>query len=170
MNGPGRRLLRLARQEWAWIAGGVAFGGLALAALVLGTGLARPEAGAGGPAEPWVTLVAAPTPTPVTPTAPIPTSEPTPTPPPTLDPDVDLGFAIGDLVEVYGTGGGGLRLRESPSLDATILVLGLDSEVFEVVGGPEYASGYLWVRLVNPFDPVKTGWAVANYLRRLGSQ
>jgi hypothetical protein len=101
---------------------------------------------------------------------PSPTSEPTATPPPTLDPNVDLGFTIGDLVEVYGTGGDGLRLRDSPSLDGVILVLGLESEVFEVVGGPEYSSGYLWVRLVNPFDPVKTGWAVANYLRRLGSQ
>ena len=170
MTGDLHDLPAVARREWAWIAGGVAFGGLALLALVLGTGASRPAPAEGMPLAPWVTLIVAPTTTPTVPAAPSTTAEPTPAPPPTLDPDTDIGFTVGDLVEVYGTEGDGLRLRASPSLEATVLVLGVESEVFEVVGGPEYADGYVWVRLVNPFDPVKTGWAVSNYLRRLGSQ
>lgn len=165
-----RDLLALARREWAWIAGGVTFGGLALLAIVLGTGLSRPAAVGSTPLDPWVTIVTVPTATPTVPTTPSPTAEPTATPPPTLDPEADIGFTIGDLVEVYGTEGDGLRLRAEPSLDAVVLVLGVDSEVFEVVGGPEYSDGYAWVRLVNPFDPLKTGWAVSTYLRRLGAQ
>lgn len=170
MNREPRILLDFARREWVWIAGGVALGGLVLLALIAGTGLTRPAVGAATPIDPWVTLVAAPSPTPTTAASSTPAADPTPTSPPTLDPNTDIGFAIGDLVEVYGTEGDGLRLRVSPSLEATILVLGLESEVFEVVGGPEYSGGYVWVRLVNPFDPLKTGWAVSTYLRRLGAQ
>jgi hypothetical protein len=164
-----RHLLAAARREWAWIAGGVTFGALVLLALVLGTGLSRPAPVGPTPIDPWVTLVSVSTAAPTVPTTPTPTAESTATPPPTLDPDTDIGFTIGDLVEVYGTEGDGLRLRAEPSLDAVVLVLGVDSEVFEVVGGPEYSDGYVWVRLVNPFDPLKTGWAVSTYLRRLGA-
>jgi hypothetical protein len=164
-----RDLLAVARREWAWITGGLAVGLIALLVSLLGSGLGRPAPGEGTPVSPWVTLVVAPTGTPTVPVTPTATAEPTPTPPPTLDPNTDIGFAVGDLVEVYGTQGDGLRLRTSPSLEGVVLVLGVDSEVFEVVGGPEYSDGYVWVRLVNPFDPAKTGWAVSNYLRRLGA-
>jgi hypothetical protein len=166
----GRDLLASARREWAWIAGGLALGALALAAIVLGTGLARPTPGEGAPADPLVTLVFVPSATPTRPTSPTAVAGPTSTPIPTIDPEAAIDFSIGDLVEVFGTGGDGLRLRTSPSLEAAILVLGVESEVFEVVGGPEYADGYVWVRLVNPCDSAKNGWAVSSYLRRLGAQ
>lgn len=170
MTWQSRDLLSSARREWAWIAGGLALGALALAALVLGTGLARPGPGEGTPAQPLVTLVVVPSATPTRATTPTPIPGPTSSPPPTIDPEAAIDFSIGDLVEVFGTGGDGLRLRTAPSLDGAILVLGVESEVFEVVGGPEYADGYVWVRLVNPFDSAKNGWAVSSYLRPLGGQ
>lgn len=93
----------------------------------------------------------------------------TPTPAPTLPSGGGEGFAPGDLVEVYGTGGDGLRLRRAPNLDADIVVLGVESEVFRVIAGPTSANGYSWWQLVNPYDSGKQGWAVGLYLRKLGS-
>lgn len=76
-------------------------------------------------------------------------------------------LAAGELVEVFGTEGEGLRIRENPSLAAEVMLLGLESEVFEVVDGPVDADGYIWWRLANPFDPTKQGWAVDQFLRSL---
>ncbi len=72
-------------------------------------------------------------------------------------------------MEVSGTGGDGLRMRESPSLDARVLILGLESEVFEVSEGPVASEGYSWWLLINPFDPSKGGWAVDQFLRPIDS-
>lgn len=74
-------------------------------------------------------------------------------------------FSIGALVQVFGTGGDGLRLRSQPGLDAEIEFLGLENEVFEINEGPVEADGYQWWYLSNPYDASKVGWAVANYLR-----
>ena len=78
-------------------------------------------------------------------------------------------FSHGELVEVFGTGGDGLRLRDAPGLEAPILSLGLESEVFEVVEGPVVSDGFSWWRLANPYDPGKQGWAVDSFLRSLES-
>jgi hypothetical protein len=98
---------------------------------------------------------------------------PTPTetgvPAGTPDPGEIVYFSIGELVEIYGTEGDGLRLRNSPGLDATINVLALENEVFEVRGGPQEADGYVWWFLINPYDNTVQGWSVGNFLRSLGS-
>ena len=78
-------------------------------------------------------------------------------------------YSIGELVEIYGTEGGGLRLRNAPGLDSTINELALENEVFEVRGGPEEADGYVWWFLINPYDNSIQGWSVGNFLRRLGT-
>jgi hypothetical protein len=54
--------------------------------------------------------------------------------------------------------------REQPGLEAPVLLLGAEAEVFRVEQGPQDADGYVWWYLVGPYDPARLGWAVANYL------
>ncbi len=79
-------------------------------------------------------------------------------------------FMVGELVEVRGTGGDGLRVRESPGIDGTMLFLGYENEVFVVQAGPVDRDGHTWWYLVNPYDSEKRGWAVADYLQPLEAQ
>ncbi|MGA9532136.1 MAG: hypothetical protein WBR18_05420 [Anaerolineales bacterium] len=145
-----------------WLAGGALVGSLALVLALVGWPLlAAPETAA---LDPVVSVIPFPSET-LTPqptgTA-DPTREPTasPTPPPALG-----SFSPGQLVQIVGTQGDGLRLRSSPGLDGEILVLGLENEVFEVQDGPQQVDGYTWWFLVNPYDNSKRGWGVANYIR-----
>ncbi len=113
--------------------------------------------------QPELSVIPYPTDTP-TPTATAtasPTPEVTPTPPP---PEAGM-FSLGELVQVQGTQGDGLRLRADASLEAEIRFLALEAEVFEVQDGPVEADGYMWWFLINPYDTSKRGWGVANYLR-----
>lgn len=152
-----------------WAAAGAAVGGLLSVALFLVAGATR--AGQNIPVpSPVVVVLAVPTATPTPVVVPTPTPEPSSTPAPTSDPNTVLNFWPGDLVEVFGTGGDGLRLRSSPDLAAQVNLLGLESEVFEVSSAPQQAEGYLWVYLVNPFDSSENGWAVADFLRPVAAQ
>ena len=85
----------------------------------------------------------------------------------TQDPGEIIFYSIGELVEIHGTEGDGLRLRNAPSLDSTINILALENEVFEIRGGPEEVDGYIWWFLINPYDNTIQGWSVGNFLRRL---
>lgn len=71
---------------------------------------------------------------------------------------------IGAYVEIKGTEGDGLRLRESPGLNGKIQFLAYESEIFKVDDGPKEADGYVWWFLVAPYDESVRGWAVENYL------
>ena len=86
---------------------------------------------------------------------------PTTSPEPTLP---QLPLSQGALVQVAGTGGEGLRLRERPGLDAPIKFLGLESEVFQLGEGPVEQDGFTWWLLENPYDAAKFGWAVGDFL------
>jgi hypothetical protein len=106
----------------------------------------------------------------------IPRPSPTVTPPPTASPTetttaapVEAGgpISVGDLIEVFGTSGDGVRLRSAPNLDGAILGLGMDSDVFQVEDGPVESEGHVWWYLVNPYDSARQGWAVGEYLRSL---
>ena len=115
------------------------------------------------PAPPALVRVAAPTATlTAEPTLAQPTTAPT-----TVDDGSGKTFVVGDLVEVYGTGGDGVRLRAEPGLQAAIRGLGMDSDVFQVTDGPVDAAGHIWWHLVNPYDTGQQGWAVAEFLRPL---
>ena len=92
-----------------------------------------------------------------------PTANGTPTRPPSGPGD----FRPGELVEVFGTEGGGLRVRNEPSVNSVVNIVALENEVFEVRGGPTLADGYVWWFLVNPYDIAKQGWAVGDFLRPL---
>jgi hypothetical protein len=105
----------------------------------------------------------------VTPTVAILPTEAPLTPTTTPVPAQSAEIAQGQLVEVFGTGGDGLRFRLQAGLDARIAFLGVESEVFEVQGGPEEADSYQWWFLRNPYNPEKAGWAVATYLRPISA-
>lgn len=154
------RLLRQSALFWAGL-GAVLGGGVMLAFLLLSPGLLGAEA----PAEPQPELIviAYPSDTP-TPTATA-TASPTPEVTPTETPPQAGTFSVGELVQVQGTQGDGLRLRADAGLEGEIRFLALEAEVFEVQEGPVEADGYTWWFLVNPYDTSKRGWGVANYLR-----
>lgn len=76
-------------------------------------------------------------------------------------------IAVGAFVQITGTGGSGLRFREKPGLQAPVLLLGAEAEVFRVEEGPQEADGYVWWYLVGPYDETRRGWAVANYLENV---
>lgn len=73
-------------------------------------------------------------------------------------------LAIGAYVQVTGTGGDGLRVRDQPGLNGKILFVGSEAEVFKVDDGPVELDGYIWWRLTGPYDPSRQGWAAANFL------
>ncbi|HET7012077.1 MAG TPA: hypothetical protein VFI11_14980 [Anaerolineales bacterium] len=149
-----------------WIGAGLAVGATAWVALAVLGLILRPSAVPAGNSTPILTIIPAPSPTP-SPTPAVPSDLATPTV--TAPAGSGEGISVGELVEVFGTSGDGLRLRSEPDLQSQILVLGVDSEVFQVDDGPVEADGYVWFYLVNPYDTAKRGWAVSTYLRPLGS-
>lgn len=152
------------KRWFTWIIGG-AIVGVILIIVVLAIGFfTRSSSYAAPAASPAITIVVPPTATPTTfiPTdTPLPTATMTPVPPP----KAEDGIQIGRLVQVIGTEGDGLRLREDASISAKIAFLGLENEVLEVREGPRQSDGYEWWLLSNPYNSDKEGWAVANYLR-----
>jgi hypothetical protein len=151
------------RRGFFWIVGGAVLGLLLTVALLAFTRLRGSSRS--GSLPPVLTIIPLPTATTPVILSPTPLAPPsqTPTPPP----GAPKNFATGELVEVFGTQGEGLRIRARPNLGADVLLLGLESEVFEVLDGPTPADGYTWWRLANPFDPTKQGWAADQFLRSL---
>jgi len=143
-----------------WAAAGAFVGVFVLALLLLLTGLAR--RGAVEFAPPVVTVLPRPTATAAVLVAPSPTPTETAQPSPPSDPG---RIAVGLIIEVFGTEGDGLRLRESPGTSGAIQVLAGESEVFSVQDGPVEADGRTWFYLVSPSDAARAGWAVTDYLR-----
>ena len=79
----------------------------------------------------------------------------------TLEPGV---IGIGVFVQVSGTGGDGLRLRQGPSLGHEMQFLGLDGELFQVGDGPIAADGYTWWFVIGSYDETRQGWAASEFL------
>ncbi len=103
-----------------------------------------------------LTVIAAPTSTSsAPPTATIDPFAPTPAP---------TGIAVGNYVQITGTGGDGLRIRSEPGLNGEPQFLGYDSEVFIVKDGPRQVDGFVWWYLVAPYDATRVGWAAADFL------
>ncbi len=160
---PSRRWVKIQGSTMRLVVGAAIGTTIFIGALLLGPALqlATPAAAP----TPILTLVAFSSPTSRPSLTPVETSTPSPTA--TREPPEGGGgdFASGQLVEVFGTGGDGLRLRQAPGLLATIQFLGFENEVFEIQEGPADADGFVWWLLVNPFDPTKSGWAVGDFLR-----
>jgi hypothetical protein len=146
---------------------GVLVGGLILGLVLAGLAIAvvlwiRPGAQVSPVSTANLAILPAPTYTLPLPTA-LPTPLPTDTPavPPTPPP---AQVQVGQLVQINGTGVDGLRLRASPGLQAKILFVAIEAEVFEVRDGPREVDGYVWWYLASPYQQDYEGWAVANYL------
>jgi hypothetical protein len=80
------------------------------------------------------------------------------------------GIALGMYVQIKGTEGDGLRLRESPGTTSKPLFIGMEAEVFKVTEGPKDADGYTWWYLVAPYDESRNGWAASKYLAIVAKQ
>lgn len=105
-------------------------------------------------------------------TLPVPTTvlQLTPTPTSEVPPPQPAGvIVVGSFVQVTGTGQVGLRLHDEPSLNSKTEFLGMDAEVFKVTDGPRQADGFTWWYLVAPYDQIRKGWAVANYLAAIAN-
>lgn len=108
-----------------------------------------------------LTWIPGPTNTPQPPTATLP---PTSTVTPTFSPLLSGELGIGSFVQITGTGGSGLNIRNEPGLNSNVEFLGYDAEVFEVRDGPREADGLTWWYVVTPVDSNRAGWAAADYL------
>lgn len=107
-----------------------------------------------------ITLIAAPT---QTHTPSVPTPLPTPTAgAPVVLPEGVIG--INAYVQVTGTQGLGLRVRDRAGTGADVNFLAMDDEIFKVIGGPVVSDGYTWWQLEAPLDSTRVGWAVEDFL------
>jgi len=75
------------------------------------------------------------------------------------------GSFLEKVVQIYDTGGDGLRLRSAPGISSDVQFLGDELELFEVKDGPVEEDGYTWWYLESPYDSTRSGWAAANYLK-----
>jgi hypothetical protein len=87
---------------------------------------------------------------------------------PTSTPQPNQGsegeFPLDSYVQITGTGGNGLRLREKPGTEAQVKFIAAESEVFKVIGGPVQDGNYTWWQLTAPYDNLRQGWAAGDFL------
>lgn len=80
------------------------------------------------------------------------------------------GIRIDLYVQISGTDGVGLKIRDSAGLNSQMVFLGGESEVFQVIDGPVEADGVIWWKLTTPYDSSRQGWASADYLTVIEGQ
>lgn len=73
-------------------------------------------------------------------------------------------IGVGSSVQISGTEGSGLNIREAPGVSSSIRFIALESEVFEILDGPVEQNDITWWLLVTPLDSSRSGWAASNYL------
>ncbi len=155
-----RAILRIVFSPWVWL------GAVVIAALMIGGIVAllyslQPLPNRG---VPTAIVVVIPAPTSTQPGVALPTGTPalTPTVPASPQPGV---ITLGATVEIVGTSGEGLNLRNLPGLNSNVQYLGFESEVFLVSDGPQEVDGFTWWYLVGFFDESRNGWAASNFLQ-----
>lgn len=109
-----------------------------------------------------LSIISAPTSTSIPATeAPVLIPSPTSNIPPSPLPGM---IGVSSFVQIFGTDGSGLNIRESPGLNTQIRFLAFDAEVFEIRDGPVVIDDITWWLLVTPVDESRNGWAASNYL------
>jgi hypothetical protein len=142
---------------------GAVFFGIGVFAVLLGVlWSARANGILQVPATAILKVIEAPTQTPLVPSI---TSTPTPSPSAVQQTPLPSGdIAIGNYVQVSGTGGDGLRLHETAGVSSKVNYIAIEAEVFLVKDGPIDTDGYEWWQLQDPYTDRAVGWGVANYL------
>jgi hypothetical protein len=100
-------------------------------------------------------------PTPLTPTL---TPTPGPTEAPTLPPS-NIAMEVGVTVEIVGTEGAGLSIRDSAGTNYARVDTAYDGEIFIVEDGPLFGDGYEWWFIADPNDPERAGWSVRQFMQ-----
>ena len=108
-----------------------------------------------------LTILPGPSSTPIPATA---TLVPTSTATATFAPLQEGEVGVGSYVQIVGTEGDGLNIRNAAGLSSDVEFLGYDAEVFEVREGPLEVDGFVWWYLVTPVDESRAGWAASNFL------
>ncbi|MCX6017994.1 MAG: hypothetical protein NTZ50_05715 [Chloroflexi bacterium] len=72
-------------------------------------------------------------------------------------------IVVGSKVRVSETGGTGLNFRDQPTIAGKLMRKLPEGGVFEVVGGPQEADGYIWWRLRDSSDGT-LGWGAQNFM------
>lgn len=72
-------------------------------------------------------------------------------------------FAIGMVIEIYGTQNEGLNIRQTAGTDSPVVYLAHESEVYTIINGPEIKDGLIWWNISLLPDGQKIGWAVQDY-------
>jgi len=80
-------------------------------------------------------------------------------------PEESLPILVGSLVEVFGTEGDGVAVRQGPGLSYSFFFVGQDGDRFNVDDGPRESDGYMWWQLTDPTNPDRAGWVVEDFLR-----
>jgi len=107
-------------------------------------------------------VIEAPTQTPIAPKT---TETPVPTPTSAEQvPQPGGDIAVGDYVQVSGTGGDGLRLHQEAGVSSEVRYIAIEAQLFLVKDGPIEVDGYTWWLLQDPYTENSDGWGVANYL------
>ena len=75
------------------------------------------------------------------------------------------GLSVGTLVEVYDTGSTGLSVRPEPGTGGYLNFVAQEGERFTIIDGPDSRNDYIWWKLESIYDPDRTGWAAADFLR-----
>ena len=73
-------------------------------------------------------------------------------------------FSVGIKVEISGTGGDGLRMRESPYMDSEVLYLAHEGEDCIIVEGPQIEENLIWWKIQSLEEETKSGWSVQTYM------
>jgi len=80
-------------------------------------------------------------------------------------PTASAEIAIGNYVQITGTGGYGLSLRSGPGENYARMDVASEGEAFIVVEGPTTAGGSPWWKIRDPENEERVWWAVGNYLK-----
>lgn len=78
-------------------------------------------------------------------------------------------FTVGVKVEISGTGGDGLRMREGPGTDSQVLYLAREGEDCIILEGPQIDENLIWWKIQSLEEETKTGWSVQTYMTTINS-